>query len=70
MSLSTDDPTLFGNSLEIDYRKILEGLDMDESDLMEANLNAARSAFLPEDERHELISFLEKEYGKYKITKF
>ena len=27
MSLSTDDPTLFGNSLEIDYRKILEGLD-------------------------------------------
>ena len=31
--------------------------------LMKTNLNAARSCFLPEDEKKELILFLETEYS-------
>jgi len=69
-SLSTDDPTIFQNSLSIDYRKALERFDVSENTLMESNLNAAKSAFLPDDEKQSLVDYLTKEYKKFHISKF
>ena len=37
---------------------------------MQTNLNAARSSFLPENERAELVQYLEKEYAKVQIDAF
>ena len=37
---------------------------------MESNLNAAKSAFLPDDEKQSLVDYLTKEYKKFHISKF
>lgn len=70
MSLSTDDPTIFQSSLCDDYTKALQRFKVSEKTLMESNLNAARSCFLPDDEKKELINYLEEEYKKIHITQF
>ena len=38
--------------------------------LMETNLNAARASFLPDDEKDELIRFLEQAYSQLNIDSF
>ena len=37
---------------------------------METNLNAARASFLPDDEKDELVRFLEQSYSQLSIDTF
>lgn len=37
---------------------------------METNLNAARASFLPDDEKRELVEYLERAYSELRIDSF
>ncbi|KAM4691738.1 adenosine deaminase-like [Rhinophrynus dorsalis] len=62
-SLSTDGPIPFGTTLEKDYSIAKTYMGFSEEDFMRANINAARSCFLPEDEKQELLQKLYSSYG-------
>ncbi|KAG8290911.1 hypothetical protein J6590_073484 [Homalodisca vitripennis] len=61
-SLSSDDPTLTGNYVDGDY-KLARSFGLTDQHLAQANLNAAKAAFLPESEKKELIKEICKSYG-------
>lgn len=63
-SINTDDPGFMLTALTDDYRLCLSEFGMDESVLKLLNLNAAKSSFLPDDEKKELVAMLEQHYGK------
>ena len=69
-SISTDDPGVFTNSLTSNYQLCVNEFQLTSKQLMQTNLNAARSSFLPEDEREELVKYLEEEYAKVQIDAF
>jgi len=69
-SISTDDPGVFTNSLTSNYQLCVKEFQLTTKQLMQTNLNAARSSFLPENERQELVKYLEKEYAKVQIDAF
>ena len=69
-SISTDDPGVFTNSLTSNYQLCVNEFQLTSKQLMQTNLNAARSSFLPEDERKELVKYLEEEYAKVQIDAF
>lgn len=56
-SISTDDPTVTDSTLSDEY-KYLYKLGLTEVHIVRANINAIRAAFLPEEEKKELISKL------------
>jgi len=51
--VNTDDPTITGHSLTEDYT-LCGSWNLTEAQLLKASLNAANSAFLPEDDRAKL----------------
>lgn len=61
-SVNTDDTTLTGKPLSGDYDVCLQKIGLSREQIMQANLNAARSTFLPEKEKMELFEKLRKEY--------
>jgi len=61
-SLNTDDPMVTGHDLQGDY-DLAHYWGLTESRLIRANLNAARSCFLPQEEKQALITQLESIYG-------
>ena len=69
-SISTDDPGVFTNSLTSNYQLCVKEFQLTTKQLMQTNLNAARSSFLPENERKELVKYLEEEYAKVQIDAF
>jgi len=54
-SISTDDPTCFGNSMMSDLLLARDKVGLSEHQLWKCQLNAARSCFLAEDEKQALI---------------
>ncbi|XP_043945944.1 adenosine deaminase [Protopterus annectens] len=64
ISLSTDDPFILKSTLETDYRLAKWFMGFTENDFKTVNLNAARSSFLPNKEKEELIKNLKEEYEK------
>uniref|UniRef100_A0A8C5QCD6 Adenosine deaminase domain-containing protein n=1 Tax=Leptobrachium leishanense TaxID=445787 RepID=A0A8C5QCD6_9ANUR len=64
-SLSTDGPLPFGTTLEKDYAVVATYMGFNEDDFMRTNINAARSCFLPEPEKQELLNKL---YDAYEMT--
>ena len=76
-SLSTDDPGVMLTTLLDDYQLVADfGVSENTLKIMVRlwiklvfdyffcqNLNAARSSFLPEDEKKELVSMLKQHYG-------
>ncbi|KDR18263.1 adenosine deaminase-like isoform X2 [Zootermopsis nevadensis] len=62
-SISTDDPMVTGQQLQGDYELVNNYWGLTEADLLRANLNAARSCFLPQAEKKELLSQLKSIYG-------
>ncbi|KAJ9585088.1 hypothetical protein L9F63_020566 [Diploptera punctata] len=64
-SISTDDPSVTGYNLQGDYELVNNYFRLTEAHLVKANLNAAKSCFLPEDEKKKLVSDLEEIYGFY-----
>ncbi|XP_022240793.1 adenosine deaminase-like isoform X2 [Limulus polyphemus] len=66
-SINKDDSTITGTTLDDEY-ELLQCLGLREVHFVRANFNAARSAFLPEDEKEELLNHLKKMYGNI-VTK-
>ncbi|XP_050039202.1 adenosine deaminase-like isoform X1 [Dermacentor andersoni] len=61
-SISKDDTTITGSTLD-DENEFLRDLGLTEAHIIRANLNAARSCFLPAAEKKELLQLLKEEYG-------
>lgn len=61
-SVSKDDTMITGSTLDDEYC-FLHSLGLTEAHFIRANLNAARSCFLPPQEKQSLISDLYKAYG-------
>ncbi|XP_025854523.1 adenosine deaminase isoform X2 [Vulpes vulpes] len=62
-SLNTDDPLIFKSTLETDYQMTKQSMDFTEEEFKRLNINAAKSSFLPEDEKKQLLDLLYKAYG-------
>lgn len=61
-SISKDDTTITGSNLDREY-SFLCSLGLTEAHLVRANLNGARSCFLPLQEKQSLLKQLEQTYG-------
>ena len=61
-SLNTDDTTITGNELSDDY-KLVQGWSFTEANFIQANINAAKSCFLPSDEKEALIKQIKSNLG-------
>ncbi|CAG7832828.1 unnamed protein product [Allacma fusca] len=62
VSVNTDDPTITGTRMEDEYR-LLSNWGLSEAHYVKATFNAARSCFLPETEKADLIQDISKTYG-------
>ncbi|XP_053310175.1 adenosine deaminase-like [Spea bombifrons] len=62
-SLNTDGPLPFGTTLEKDYSIARNHMGFSNEDFMRVNINAARSCFLPDAEKQELLNQLYSAYG-------
>ncbi|GBM80389.1 Adenosine deaminase [Araneus ventricosus] len=61
-SINRDDSALIQKTLDDDY-ELLRSLGLNDLHFARANFNAARSAFLPDDEKQTLIDKLMNVYG-------
>lgn len=61
VTVSTDDPGMFGNSLAEEYRLLVEELGFTRREICALILNAARSSWLPEARKQELVRSLESD---------
>ncbi len=66
VTINTDDPSISRITLADEYRVATESLGMSEAALQHCILQAARSAFLPPEERDALVTQLESEFRKRK----
>ena len=55
LSINTDDPSMFGNSLAEEYRLLEEQLGFTRDDIRALILSAIESAWLPAARKHELV---------------
>uniref|UniRef100_A0A673ULL7 Adenosine deaminase n=1 Tax=Suricata suricatta TaxID=37032 RepID=A0A673ULL7_SURSU len=62
-SLNTDDPLVFKSTLETDYQMTKQKMGFTEEEFKRLNINAAKSSFLPEDEKQQLLDLLYTAYG-------
>ncbi|KAI4876316.1 hypothetical protein NFI96_027854, partial [Prochilodus magdalenae] len=69
-SLNTDDPAVLNSTLHKDYEKAKKYMGFTEEDFMQLNLNAAKSCFLPEKEKKDLLNQLYEDYGMVNDTSF
>ncbi|XP_062897495.1 adenosine deaminase [Mobula hypostoma] len=63
ISLSTDDPLIFKSTVDKDYYIASKYMGFTEEDFERVNINAAKSSFLPDKEKEELLQTLYKAYG-------
>ncbi|XP_033622925.1 adenosine deaminase isoform X4 [Fukomys damarensis] len=61
-SLNSDDPLIFKSTLDTDYRMTKEDMGFTEEEFKRLNINAARSCFLPENEKEDLLNQLYRAY--------
>lgn len=61
-SLNTDDPLIFKSTLDTDYQMTKKDMGFTEEEFKRLNINAAKSSFLPEEEKKELLERLYREY--------
>jgi adenosine deaminase len=64
VTINTDDPSISQITLSDEYQLVCETLHLSLSALKERVLAAARAAFLPEDEKENLVKTLDNEYQK------
>lgn len=55
LTLNSDDPALFGTSIENEFEKAAQAFSLSRQELTSFSENAARAAFLPESERQNLV---------------
>ncbi|XP_076707997.1 adenosine deaminase-like isoform X5 [Callospermophilus lateralis] len=61
-SLNSDDPLIFKSTLDTDYHMTKQDMGFTEEDFKQLNISAAKSSFLPEDEKEELLDQLYRAY--------
>lgn len=66
ITINTDDPTVHQNTLTDEYALAVEVLGMTLRDIHTLVINAAKAAFLPENQKHDLINSLRRELGTSK----
>uniref|UniRef100_A0A3Q2YRR1 Adenosine deaminase n=1 Tax=Hippocampus comes TaxID=109280 RepID=A0A3Q2YRR1_HIPCM len=69
-SLNTDDPLIFGSTLQLDYWMAHEHMGFTPEEFKRLNISSAASCFLPESEKNELLGKLYKAYGMIRSTAF
>ncbi|KAM9828567.1 adenosine deaminase isoform 2-T2 [Syngnathus typhle] len=69
-SLNTDDPLIFGSTLQLDYSVAQEHMGFNHDEFKRLNICSASSCFLPEEEKRELLGKLYKAYGMIRSTAF
>ncbi|XP_037099696.1 adenosine deaminase [Syngnathus acus] len=69
-SLNTDDPLIFGSTLQLDYSVAQEHMGFTHDEFKRLNICSASSCFLPEEEKSELLGKLYKAYGMIRNTAF
>ncbi|XP_008939950.1 PREDICTED: adenosine deaminase, partial [Merops nubicus] len=62
-SINTDDPLIFNSNIDKDYSIVKDYMGFTEEEFKRVNINAARSSFLPEKEKQELLNTLYEAYG-------
>ncbi|KAI5609075.1 adenosine deaminase [Silurus asotus] len=69
-SINTDDPLIFHSTLGSDYQVLKDYMGFTEEEFMRLNINAAKSCFLPEKEKKDLLNQLYEAYGMINDTSF
>ncbi|KAM9786045.1 adenosine deaminase [Neosynchiropus ocellatus] len=69
-SLNSDDPLIFNNTLNMDYQVAQEHMGFTLDELQRLNINAAKSSFLPDDEKMAVLDQLYDAYGMRRRTAF
>lgn len=60
VTLNTDDPLVSGITLTDEIVRVMENLPITLDDVKQMTLNAAKAAFLPNDEKRDLIKYFER----------
>ena len=60
ITINTDDPSISNIELTDEYCAAVKHLGLTEDGIRKAILNAARAAFLPDDEKAELVTWFEQ----------
>nr|XP_020010465.1 adenosine deaminase isoform X2 [Castor canadensis] len=63
-SLNSDDSLIFKSTLDTDYQMTKRDMGFTEEEFKRLNINAAKSSFLPEDEKRKLLNQL---YSAYEL---
>lgn len=58
-----NDPLIFKSNLDTDYQMTKQDMGFTEEEFKQLNINAAKSSFLLEHEKRELLDLLYKAYG-------
>lgn len=69
-SLNTDDPLIFNSNLHLDYHTAHTHMGFTEEEFKRLNICSAKSCFLPEKEKAELVHRLHEAYGMIQSTAF
>ncbi|KAM9855121.1 adenosine deaminase [Aulostomus maculatus] len=69
-SLNTDDPLIFNSTLQLDYITAQKYMGFTEEEFKRLNICSAKSSFLPEKEKEELLEQLYEAYGMIQSTAF
>uniref|UniRef100_A0A8C3A306 Adenosine deaminase n=1 Tax=Cyclopterus lumpus TaxID=8103 RepID=A0A8C3A306_CYCLU len=69
-SLNTDDPLIFNSTLHLDYSIAHKYMGFTEDEFKRLNIGSAKSCFLPEKEKKELVHRLYEAYGMVRSTAF
>uniref|UniRef100_A0ABM5G5V5 Adenosine deaminase n=1 Tax=Pogona vitticeps TaxID=103695 RepID=A0ABM5G5V5_9SAUR len=69
-SLNTDDPLIFNSTIHTDYKIAWDSMGFTEEEFKRLNINAAKSSFLPEKEKKEILYQLYEAYDMIKSTEF
>jgi aminodeoxyfutalosine deaminase len=68
ITLNSDDPAMFGTSLEEEFVLATRAFGLDEVDILRLSENGIRSAFLPESERENLLAELHGPPGLERVV--
>lgn len=67
--LSTDDPGIIATSMNQEFLSASTTIGLTEEQLIASVYNAARSCFLPDDEKQDLVAEIDKLIEQYHKTK-
>ena len=63
VTVNTDNRLMSGVTLSDEFELLVEAFDYDLDDLLELTLNAAEAAFLPLEDREDLVEYINEAYA-------